>query len=115
MNFLVLPISVAKTKTEIFIEILQPTFAMRGKQFCTFSILAKGCRPILGLNWRIPDKSKGKKEESFLCVCVINYENEAKSNDYLGRKAALKVSYLAISVPFSARSLIRPRVRMYAN
>lgn len=38
-----------------------------------------------------------------------------KRDDYLGRKAALKMSYLAISVPFSAcRSLIGPRVCMYA-
>lgn len=47
-------------------------------------------------------------------VCVINYENETKSDDYFGRKAALKTSYRAISVPFSGRrSSIGPRVCMY--
>lgn len=48
-------------------------------------------------------------------VCAINYENEAKSDNNLERKAAFKVSYLAISVSFSThRSLIGHSVCMYA-
>lgn len=59
-------------------------------------------------------REEGRKFPFQVCVCAINYENEAKSNDYFGRKAELKMSYRAISVPFSAsRSSIGPRVCMY--
>lgn len=47
-------------------------------------------------------------------MCAINYENEAKSDDYLGRRAVKNV-VSAISVPFSGhRPLIGPRVCVYA-
>lgn len=54
--------------------------------------------------WRSLKERKVRKEgRKFSRVCTINYKNKAKSDDYLRRKIALKMSYLAISAPFSVR------------